>query len=150
MKTILIRALSHPYIIRIQCIYFLLLMLVLNVNAQQKFSKYEYLHGKLTPLRTCFDVKHYDITINVQPERKFISGSNVITFRVEKDFQKLQLDLFAVMHIDSMLFYGKRVMYTRDSNAVFVDLGIKIRNKDNAAFSISNRWQHYFRIRFNF
>ena len=31
-----------------------------------------------------------------------------------------------------------------------VDLGIKIRNKDNAAFSISNRWQHYFRIRFNF
>lgn len=31
-----------------------------------------------------------------------------------------------------------------------VELSIKIRNKDDAAFSISNSWQHYFWIGFNF
>jgi aminopeptidase N len=103
------------------------LLCTYTVFAQQKFTKYEYLHGKLTPLRTCFEVKHYDITLKVQPERKYISGSNTITFRVEKDFQKLQLDLFPSIHIDSMIFFGRKVSYVRDSNAVFVDLGLKVK-----------------------
>jgi aminopeptidase N len=98
-----------------------------DASAQQKFSRYEYLHGKLTPLRTCFDVKHYDITLRVDPARRQISGSNTITFLAVKDFTRLQLDLFASMHIDSIVFFGKRLQYTRDSNAVFVDMGIKAR-----------------------
>lgn len=109
------------------CFYFLLLFGSLSVSAQQKFTKYDYLHGRLTPLRSCFEVKHYDIRLKVEPAVKMISGSNTITFMVDKDFQKMQLDLFSVMRIDSMLFYGKRVSFTRDSNAVFVDLGIKVK-----------------------
>lgn len=128
MKTILHRSSSILHCITTPCLYFLLLLFCsLNINAQQKFTRYDYLHGKLTPLRTCFEVKHYDIKLKVEPAAKMISGSNTITFKVEKDFQKMQLDLFWVMQIDSMVFYGKRVLFTRDSNAVFVDLGIKIK-----------------------
>ena len=110
------------------CVMFCLIVCSsLSVNAQSEFSKQDYLHGKLTPVRTCFDVKHYDITLKVEPTAKWISGSNTITFSVEKDFQHLQIDLFSVMHIDSILFYGKQVSYKRDSNATFVDLGIKVK-----------------------
>ncbi len=98
-----------------------------TINAQQPFTRYDYLHGKLTPLRTCFDVKHYDITLKVEPTQQHISGNNAISFLVVKDFQQLQLDLFSVMQIDSICFYGKKTSFTRDSNAVFVDLGIKVK-----------------------
>ncbi len=104
----------------------------LSIFAQQKekFSKYEYLHGKLTPLRTCFDVKQYEIFVKVEPQRKFISGKNIITFLVVNDFQKLQLDFFREMKIDSIVFQNKSVSYKRDSNAVFVILEKKLtKNK---------------------
>ncbi|MES2559418.1 MAG: M1 family metallopeptidase [Bacteroidota bacterium] len=128
MKTILHLSLCIRYNFGKQCLYILfLVLLAANVQAQQKFTRYDYLHGKLTPLRTCFNVKHYDITLKVEPATKFISGSNTITFAVEKDFKKLQLDLFAALHIDSIVFYGKQLSYTRDSNAVCIDLGLKIK-----------------------
>jgi len=104
----------------------------LSISAQhkEKFSKYEYLHGKLTPLRTCFDVKLYDIYIKVEPKLKFISGKNKITFLTTTDFQKLQLDFFLQMKIDSIVFENKSIAYKRDSNAVFVDFGKKLaKNK---------------------
>ncbi|MES2779081.1 MAG: M1 family metallopeptidase, partial [Bacteroidota bacterium] len=128
MKTILHRSPFLCYVVRKQYVFILFwVFLSLNIHAQQKYTKYDYLHGELTSLRTCFNVKHYDIQLRVQPATKFIAGSNTITFSVEKDFQKMQLDLFSVMQIDSMLFYGKKVSHKQDSNAVFVDLGIKVK-----------------------
>lgn len=53
--------------------------------------------GKLTPLRTCFEVKHYDIAVQVIPAKKYITGSNAITFQATADFRELQLDLAATM-----------------------------------------------------
>ena len=90
------------------------------------FSKYDYLHGKLTSLRTCFDVKQYDIYVKVEPNRKFISGKNLITFQVVNDFQKMQIDFFREMSIDSIVFQNKIISYLRDSNAVFINLGKKV------------------------
>lgn len=94
---------------------------------KQSFSRYEYLHGKLTSLRSCFDVKQYEITVKVEPNLKYISGKNVITFFVVNDFQQFQLDLFLQMKIDSIVFENKQLVYKRDSNAVFVNIGKKIR-----------------------
>jgi aminopeptidase N len=128
MKTICHRLLSCQYVVVKQYVYFFCWMLfAFNLTAQTKFTRYDYLQGKLTPLRTCFDIKHYDITLKVVPELRRISGSNIITFSVEKDFQKLQLDLFSVMHLDSIFFLGKKVTFVRDSNAAYVDLGVKLR-----------------------
>jgi hypothetical protein len=50
-------------------VFVLLSFSALAQKKAHKFSKYEYQHGKLTPLRTCFDVKHYDITLKVDPEK---------------------------------------------------------------------------------
>ena len=104
----------------------------LSLFAQQKqaFGKQEYLHGKLTSLRTCFDVKQYDISVKVEPQQQFISGKNVITFKVVNDFQKLQLDFFLQMKIDSIVFENKMISYKRDSNTVYVNLGKKVRKNE--------------------
>ncbi len=115
---------------------FAFIVICSSTNAQQPFTKYDYLHGKITPLRSCFDVKHYDITLKVEPKKQYISGSNSITFSVVKDFQQLQLDLFSVMRIDSICFYGKKVSFTRDSNAIFIDLGIKLKKQTTGTLNV--------------
>ncbi|MES2726778.1 MAG: hypothetical protein V4643_06720 [Bacteroidota bacterium] len=61
--------------------YFLFFSLLLSLQAlSQPFSKQEYVHGKLTKLRSCFDVNVYDITVKVDIDQQFISGTNAITF----------------------------------------------------------------------
>lgn len=114
------------------------LLTCMQVSAQHKqaFSKAEYQHGKLTPLRTCFDVKHYDITVKIDPRKQAISGSNSITFSVVKDFRKMQLDLFKVIGIDSMRLGDRNVTFTRDSNAVLVDLGTKVKKQSMQVLTV--------------
>ncbi len=78
-------------------------------------------HGTLTPMRTCFDVTHYGISVKVDPKTQTISGKNIISFRVISAFKILQLDLVKEMQIDSILFLGKPLQYTRKENIVLVN-----------------------------
>jgi aminopeptidase N len=112
----------------IKWIWFLICVLLFSIRgfAQSSFSRAEYLHGKLTPLRSSFDVTYQDITVKVEPKRKFITVSNAIQFTVIKDISTIQLDLFSIMHIDSIRFEGKELSFTRDSNAFFVSFPYKL------------------------
>jgi aminopeptidase N len=82
--------------------------------------------GRLNPMRTAFDVLHYDIRVKIEPGRKFISGSNVISFRVLKAFSTMQLDLVAEMGIDSIIYKGKSVVYRRNGSSVIIRLARKL------------------------
>ncbi|MCP9201107.1 M1 family metallopeptidase [Gramella sp. GC03-9] len=85
-----------------------------------EYTEADSLRGSLRPERTNFDVKKYHLKLKVEPERKFISGSNVITFQVEEELPVMQLDLFENMEIDSIMHQGKKLDYKRKFNAVFV------------------------------
>lgn len=86
------------------------------------FTHADSLQGMLTPLRTCYDVLFYDLDILVQPERKFISGRTMIRFEAVHTFDRMQIDLFANMHIGKIVFHGRELSYTRENNAVFIQL----------------------------
>lgn len=117
-------------------IIFLLLPVTLLASPPREYTKYDYQRGKLTALRTSFDVKQYEITLKVEPSKKFISGSNRISMYAVKDFSRIQLDLYSNMKIDSMVMYGKRVYYTRDSNAVFVNMPVKVKKNTNQILTV--------------
>ncbi|MEX0967539.1 MAG: M1 family metallopeptidase [Bacteroidia bacterium] len=85
-----------------------------------EFTRHDTLRGKLTAFRSCYDVRFYDLSLRIDPERQYISGSNTIHFEVEEDFTTLQVDLFSNLSIDSILFRGEQLRYVRDSNATFV------------------------------
>ena len=91
-------------------------------NWQQVFSHQDSLRGALRPERTCFDVIFYDLNIKVDIAKKFISGSNEITFRVKEDFTGLQIDLFEQMTLKNIYFHDGKVPFKRVGNAVFVTL----------------------------
>ena len=86
----------------------------------QTYTRRDSLQGGLRPERTCFDVQRYDLNIKIDPDKKYISGYNDITFRVVENTSRIQLDLFENMKIESIVMDGKELKYKRDNDAVFV------------------------------
>ena len=91
------------------------------LNSKTEFTRADSLRGGLNSFRTCYDVKYYNLSLKVEPDKKFISGSNEITFLCLRPFTKLQIDLFENMKIKGISFQGVPLKYTRELNAVFVE-----------------------------
>ncbi|MBP6584465.1 MAG: M1 family metallopeptidase [Flavobacterium sp.] len=90
-----------------------------QINAQE-FTRRDSLQGSLRPERTCFDVLRYDLNLTIEPEYKTVKGYNDITFKVIEKTQKIQLDLFENMVVDSIIFNEKKLQYKREFDAVFI------------------------------
>ena len=86
----------------------------------QSFSHADSLHGTLTTFRTCFDVKHYDLEVRVEPTLRRIAGSNTIVFKADLNFGAFQIDLHPSMEIAEIVWHGQKLEYRRDEGAVFV------------------------------
>lgn len=97
-------------------------------SAAQVFSHSDTLRGMLTPERRCYDVRFYDMDVTIDPARRTIAGSNVILFSVDSSFDRMQIDLFANLQIDTITLDGdpSPLPYRRDSNACFVQLSRKL------------------------
>lgn len=96
-----------------------LLLTTLSAGAQG-FSRRDSLQGGLRFERTCYNVLHYAIDIKIDPDKRYISGYNEITFAVNENTSRIQLDLFGNMKVDSILHNGKILSYKREYDAVFV------------------------------
>jgi aminopeptidase N len=96
----------------------------LQVSAQEIYTRQDSLRGSLSTLRTCFDVYHYDLNLRVDVAKKTIAGYNTISYKVVQPFDKLQLDLFENLQIDSIIWnkaQGKeRLKFEREGKAFFV------------------------------
>lgn len=99
----------------------ILIFTSLSGFAQETFTRADTLRGTLSPLRSCYDVTYYRLSIEVDIANKSISGHNDIHYLATTDFDKLQIDLFANMVIDSITFKGEKLNFTREFNAVFVE-----------------------------
>ncbi|HLU81549.1 MAG TPA: hypothetical protein VK010_05685, partial [Flavobacteriaceae bacterium] len=84
------------------------------------YTRADTLRGSLRPERTDFDVLQYELTLKVEPQKRFISGVNEISFKVMNDLPRMQIDLFANMNVDSILYQGKKLKYEREFDAVFI------------------------------
>lgn len=100
-----------------------------QINAQ--FTRRDSLQGGLRFERTSYDVKRYDLNIIINPEEKSIKGFNDITFDVVSATQKIQIDLFDNMKVDSIVWNTKKLKYVRDNDAVFIDFPEKLVSKSN-------------------
>ena len=121
----------------------LLASLLLGTSAQaqlltdkQSFSRADSLRGKLTPLRTCYDINYYHLDVKVNPDEQSISGSNEFAFTATDNFTKLQFDLFENLKIDKIIFKGKEVPFTREFNAVFVTFPQTVKKGTKEKFTV--------------
>jgi aminopeptidase N len=87
----------------------------------------DLLRGEYGRYRANNDLLHYTLDVRVDPDKKFLSGWNVIRFRMLKDDTRIQLDLYANLNVDRILLGNVPLKYTRELNAVFVDFPETLR-----------------------
>ena len=78
------------------------------------------LMGQLSPERTCYDIKFYDLNLDIDVDRRFISGYNTITSIAVNDFQTLQVDLRNQMNIEKIVYSNSNLEFSRNEDAVFI------------------------------
>lgn len=94
----------------------------LSFSQAQTFTKQDTLRGSITPEREWWDLNYYHLDIAVDPDEKFISGSNTIRYKVLKPHQVLQVDLQPPLSIEKVTQDGKELTVTHNVNAHFVQL----------------------------
>ncbi len=101
---------------------------------QQPPSRADILRGAYSEWRANNDLLSYDLDIRVDPEKRFLSGKNTIRFKMLKDDTRIQLDLFANLKVDKILYGDSELKYTRELGTVFVDFPAPL--KKNSVQSI--------------
>lgn len=92
-----------------------------QASAQSAFTRKDSLQGGLSEGRIAFDVRHYDLDLRLDPKSRYLSGSNTIQFKMLRSVSEIQLDLFANMRVDSIVYNGSKLSYRREFHAVFVN-----------------------------
>lgn len=123
------------------CFILLFVIFPILLSAQVAENKPEYtladsLQGKLSPHRTCYDVKFYHLDVRLDIDKRYISGSNLFKFKATENLKELQFDLFANLNIDKIVYKNKKLNYTRQANAVFVAFPDTIRKGQLDEFSV--------------
>jgi len=88
----------------------------------QEFTEQDTLRGSITPEREWWDLNYYDLYVDVDIEKKFISGSNTIRYKVLEPNQVLQVDLQLPLKIEKVTQDGKVLKVEHNGNAHFVKL----------------------------
>ncbi|HZV71279.1 MAG TPA: M1 family metallopeptidase [Saprospiraceae bacterium] len=96
-------------------------MILCAYNAStQTFTHQDTLRGSITPQRAWWDLKYYDLSIDFDIDKKFIKGSNTISFDVITAEQTMQIDLQEPLKITSVTSGSGKLTYTREGNVYWI------------------------------
>ncbi len=109
---------------------FLFSTLFLNNIHAQNFTRQDTLRGTVTPERAWWDLQHYELSIQVFPDKKNISGSNIVRYKVLQPYQSLQIDMQDPMKIIKVTQNNKELNFKKDGNAHFIQLSEKQKTDD--------------------
>lgn len=99
-----------------------LFFLALGFGQQRQFTLQDSLRGSITPERAWWDLTYYHLDITVDPDNKYISGSNKVQYRVLEERQKLQIDLQPPLKIEKITQDGQELQWESVGNAHFISL----------------------------
>lgn len=91
----------------------------------KSYTKADYLRGSITPEREWWDLNYYHLDIEVEPDKKYISGTNTIRYKVLKSEQVMQIDLQPPMEIEKVMSNGEELSYKSSGNVHLILLDKK-------------------------
>ena len=94
------------------------------------YTKAEFLRGSITPEREWWDLNYYHLDIEVEPDKKYISGKNLIRYKVLESKQVMQIDLQAPMEIEKVVSNGQELSFKSSGNVHLVLLDKKQKKGD--------------------
>src|SRR5262245_9142688 len=81
----------------------------------------DVLRGAYSQWRSNNDLLYYHLDIRVDPTGKTVRGKNTIRFKMLSDDTRIQLDLYANLNVDKIVFGSTPLTYFRQVNTVLVD-----------------------------
>ena len=133
--------------------FFFFLFIIFNINCISNRSENEIIEpsakikpfpelsernrllGALLPERTCYDVLHYMINIDIDIDKKYIKGFVDIKSTATSDFSKLQFDLARKMKLNRVEYLDKNLKTSRNKDAVIVEFPL-IKKGENFTFRV--------------
>lgn len=94
----------------------LLLCIAASVSAQNLKSG-----GKLKPEQAIMDIRHYTITLNVDPAKQSIDGNTEISFILSQPTQVLLFDLVDLLKVEKVWVNKKEQTFTHENNQVRIN-----------------------------
>jgi aminopeptidase N len=83
--------------------------------------------GAYGPYRANNDLLFYHLDVRVDPDKKFISGTNTIRFKMLQDGTRIQLELYPTLQIEKIAMGTATLKYERDGPTFFVDFPQTLR-----------------------
>ncbi len=103
--------------------FFSVLLFIISFSVIcQSFTRQDSLRGGITPERAWWDLIHYDLKVDVNPEEKYIFGSNTIRYIVLENRTVMQIDLQPPMKIEKVIQNEQEISFTSEGNAHFIQL----------------------------
>ncbi len=103
-----------------------LFLLLGPLAVAQQFSRQDSLKGSITPERAWWNLLHYDLEVEIDPNGKFISGTNKIRFEVLSTDDVMQLDLMEPMKLEKITFEEEVLEVRRDGDILLVTMPQKM------------------------
>ena len=98
-----------------------------RATTQRPPTHADILRGEYSRERANNDLLYYTRDVRVDPDKKFLSGTNAIRFRMLRDDTRIRLDLYPNLNVDRIQLGKTPLKYTRDVNAVFIDFPEALR-----------------------
>ncbi len=84
-------------------------------------TRADVLRGEYGRYRANNDLLFYHLDIRVDPAKKSIAGKNTIRFKMLNDDTRIQLELYANLSVDKIVYGTTPLKFERDLNTVYVD-----------------------------
>lgn len=91
-------------------------------TSHAQYSHLDTLRGSITPERVWWDLQHYELSVKVDPSRKSIEGSNLITYSVLEPASVIQIDLQTPLQVHSFVQNDRELEFTKEGPHHFVKL----------------------------
>ncbi|AUC86313.1 peptidase M1 [Polaribacter sp. ALD11] len=92
------------------------------LQEKSEFSRQDTLRGSITPERIWWDLTYYHLEVEVNPDKKFISGKNTIKYKVLSVYKTMQVDLQTPLKITKVTQDDKELEVIHEGNAHFIKL----------------------------
>ena len=96
--------------------YSFFIVLLISKSLSSSFSS----GGEITNNQKAMDVKHYNIDLKVDPFKKTIAGSVIITFSIFRNIENIEIDLINKYTVSGTLINGMSLAFEHKNNKLFI------------------------------
>ncbi|WP_462251737.1 M1 family aminopeptidase [Ekhidna sp.] len=96
-------------------------LLKIGDHSTYAFNRADTLFGSLSINYQCYDVGHYDLDVEIDPQKERLKGSSRITFKMIRSSSQIRLDLYEHLNINSIRLNDQELTYERDLDALYVN-----------------------------